>query len=322
MTGPTLDWDKLGRYLAGESSPEEAAAMRRWLEDHPSDASVIAALDAAARSVRPAPAVDVEAALRKVKTRMHEAPPSAIPWRRYGALAAAAVVLLVAGVVVTRRTPLSRPAAVAARTYTTRVGERRDYLLSDGTQVTLGPASRLIVRGRTGELFGEAYFSVAHDPARPFVVRAGDAMIRDIGTEYSVHNDPGEAVRVVVSQGAVQLTRGRDSVMLVRGDVGIVEENGRVAASRGAATDDDLAWTLGRLVFKNAPVPELEADLRRWYGVELRVTDSALLRRHFTGSFTKEPASRVVDVIALAFGARVERHGDTAFVRTGASRSR
>ena len=325
MTGPTLDWDKLGRYLAGESSPEEAAAIRRWLEEHPSDAKAIAALDSAARNAAAAPTVDVEAALRKVKTRMRAAPPTRSvthSLRRYGALAAAAAVLLVAGVLVARRVPRSRPTVIAARTYTTHVGERRDYLLSDGTQVTLGPASRLIVRSRTAELFGEAYFSVVHDAARPFVVRAGDATIRDVGTEFTVHSDSGEAVRVVVSEGAVQLARGRDSVTLVRGDVGIVAPDGRVAASRGAATDDDLAWTLGRLVFRNAPVAELAADLRRWYGVELRVSDSSLLRRHFTGSFAKEPATQVVDVIALALGAHVERRGDTAFVRPGAPSSR
>jgi len=325
MTGPTLDWDKLGRYLAGESSPEEAAAMRRWLDAHPSDAKFVAALDAAATNAAGAPSVDVEAALRKVKTRMHAAAPSpvVISWRRYAALAAAAAVLLVAGVLVTHRVPqTSRTTVVAARTYTTRVGERRDYLLNDGTQVTLGPASRLIVRGRVAELFGEAYFSVAHDPARPFVVRAGGATIRDIGTEYTVHNDSGEAVRVVVSQGSVLLTLGRDSVTLVRGDVGIVTPGGRLAANRGAATDDDLAWTLGRLVFRNASLPELTADLRRWYGVELRVTDTVLAQRHFTGSFAKESASRVVDVIALAFGAHVEQRGDTAIIRPGASPSR
>jgi transmembrane sensor len=312
-----VDWDKLGRYLAGESSPDEAAAMRRWLEEHPSDARIIAALDAAVGKVALASPVDVEAALRRVKTRMHAASPSS--WRTYAVLAAAAAVILVAGVLVTRRTTPERRVVVAARTYTTQVGERRDVLLTDGTQVTLGPATRLVVRGRDAELSGEALFSVVHDRTRPFTVRAGDAVIRDIGTEFTVHSDSGEAVRVVVNEGAVQLSHGRDSVTLVRGDVGVLETSGRVAASRGAATDDDLAWTLGRLVFRNASVPELVADLRRWYGVELRVSDTALVRRHFTGSFAREPADRVLDVIALALGARVDRRGDTAFIRPGAS---
>jgi transmembrane sensor len=123
-------------------------------------------------------------------------------------------------------------------------------------------------------------------------------------------------VRVVVHEGAVALT-ATNSATLNPGDVGVVTEGGVVEASRGAATPDDLAWTRGRLVFRNAPIAELAADLRRWYGVELRVTDTALLRRHFTGSFARESATRVVDVIALALGARVDRRGDTAFIRPG-----
>ena len=310
MTGPSPDWDKLGRYLAGESSPDEAAAVRRWLETHPSDAQVIAALDAAARNAPSAP-IDVEAALRRVKTRMHARTPST--WRRYAAYAAAAAVLLAVGVVI--RTGASGRAG-PARTYATAVGERKEVLLGDGTQVILGPATQLVVRGRVAELKGEAFFSVAHDPQRPFTVRVRDAVVRDIGTDFSIHNDSGEALRVVVSAGVVELVHARDSVVLARGDVGVLEPDGRVRASRGGATDDDLAWTLGRLVFRNAPLPEVAADLRRWYGVELRVTDTALLRRHFTGSFATETRDRVLEVIALALGARVDQRGDTAYIRT------
>ena len=323
MTGlpprPSLDWDKIGRYLAGEASPDEAAAVRRWLDANPADARLVAALDSASKQVAPDRAVDVEGALRKVKTRMHASAPSRFTapsrWRRYGILAAAAVVVVAAGLVITKRQgPTNR--AAPARTYATLVGERKEVLLDDGTQVILGPATRLVVRAREAELRGEAFFSVAHDSLRPFTVRAGDATIRDIGTDFTVHNDSGEAVRVVVSQGIVAFKHAQDSVILVRGDVGLLEPSGRVQANRGAATDDDLAWTLGRLVFRDASFPELAADLRRWYGVEVRVTDSTLLRRHFTGSFTTETSDRVLDVIALALGARVDRRGDTAFIRT------
>ena len=190
--------------------------------------------------------------------------------------------------------------------------------LADGTDIMLGPASRIAARGREVELQGEAFFRVVHDAARPFTVRAGNAVIRDVGTEFSVHDDGDNHVRVVVSQGAVQLSDVRSSVLLSRGDVGVLED-GALAAERGVATAEDLAWTTGKLVFRDAPIAEVTADLKRWYGVELRVTDSALLRRHFTGSFTTEPASRVLDVLALALGARADRRGDTVYIRGSSS---
>jgi transmembrane sensor len=313
-TPPTPDWEQLGRYLAGESSPDEAATIQRWLHDHPRDAEVIAELDSAGRKAVVSAHVDVEAALARVKARVRSQSRTIV--RRFMGFAAAAVLLLSIGIFMSWRSRSEAPVATV-RTYSTGVGQRNSVELEDGSRITMGPASRIEVRGRDVVLAGEAFFDVEHDDERPFVVRAGDVVIRDLGTEFTVHNDPSEPVRVVVQEGAVELTgAGASTATLHPGDVGIVTRTGVVQAERGAATADDLAWTEGRLLFRNAPVGELGADLRRWYGVELRVTDSTLLNRHFTGSFVAgEPVSRVLDAIAIALGARVEVQGDTAFVR-------
>jgi transmembrane sensor len=317
MTTPGTDWDRLGRYMAGELSPAEAGEVQRWLSENANDATVLAALDAATRNMPSTKPVNVEAALRRVKARL--APRA--PWQRYAgwaAVAAAAVVVIAVGVNALRG-PAQPSSSATVVGYSTAVGTRDSITLADGSRVILGPASRIEVRDRDVVLTtGEAFFVVVHDEERPFTVRAGGAMIRDIGTEFSVHSDREGDVRVVVREGAVQLAGGADSVLLAPGDVGTLSA-GRVSASRGSATADDLAWTSGRLVFRNASVAELTADLRRWYGVELRVTDSALRQRHFTGSFANEPSSRVLDVIALALGARVDRRGDTVHIRPAAT---
>ena len=315
MTGSppsSPDWDKLGRYLAGESSPDEAAKVQRWLEEHPADAQLLAALDVASRQSASQQVLNVEAALLRVRTRVKAQARTAL-WRVAGFVAAAAVVFVV-GVIMSRRTATETPPSIA-RSYSTLIGQRDSVTLDDGTRIMLGPASRIDVLGREVALTGEAFFDVKHDGAHPFTVRAGAVVIRDIGTEFSVHHDPSERVRIVVHEGAVEVT-AENSATLHPGDVAVVTQVGVIEASRGAATEDDLAWTQGRLVFRDAAVAELEADLRRWYGVELRVTDSTLLRRHFTGSFVAgEPATQVLEAIALALGARVDRRGDTAYVR-------
>jgi transmembrane sensor len=307
----TPDWDSIGRYLAGESSPDEVATIRRWLEEHPEDAKMVAALDGSARQAAH-PRLDVEDALRRVKARAQSGAKKAVI--RVAAFAAVAAALLVAAVLV----PRSRGDRVAAPlVFSTVVGQRDSLRLPDGSQVVLGPASRIEFQGatRTVKLSGQALFTVVHDSQRPFSVHAADVVIRDIGTEFSVHTDDASGpVRVVVHEGIVQVT-ATNTMTLNRGDVGVVTTAGVVQASRGAEIADDLAWTRGRLVFRDASVAELAADLRRWYGVELRVTDSSLLARHFTGSFQDEPVNRVLDVISLALGARVEQRGDTAALR-------
>jgi transmembrane sensor len=102
--------------------------------------------------------------------------------------------------------------------------------------------------------------------------------------------------------------------VLRQGDRGTLDD-GRMTAERAAATEDDLAWTRGRLVFRDAPLEQVAADLRRWYGVELRAGDDAVAARRLTASFGEEAPADVLRVIGLALGADVAMRGDTAVLR-------
>ena len=87
-----------------------------------------------------------------------------------------------------------------------------------------------------------------------------------------------------------------------------------VTAERQSVRDDDVAWTTGRLVFRDASLTRVAGEIRRWYGVSLRITDSTLLNRHVTASFAGEPIDQVLKILGLSLGARVEREGDSATV--------
>ena len=165
-----------------------------------------------------------------------------------------------------------------------------------------------------------------HDASRPFVVSANGATIRDVGTAFGVHADSTGDVRVAVTAGVVELSRPAASTppaaVLRAGDVGVARISGELVAQRGAATDDDFAWRRGTLMFRDATIAEVRDDLRRWYGIELVTTDSALLRRHLTATFNDhDSVGSVLANIALSLPATIDRHGDTAMVRT-ASESR
>lgn len=333
----TADWEALARYLADESPAEEAQAIRRWLEAHPADDTLLRALDnaidRAAPSLRAAEVrgADIDAALARATARLAPAgtrAPDRAPWWRGSVVRVAATLALVAGSVLLWRTTQRGSDAAApasARTYVTRVGQRDSVRLDDGSRIVLGPASRLVVAANYGEpgrevsLDGEAYFEVAHDDAHAFTVRAGGAIIRDVGTTFTVRTDDGERVRVAVSAGAVLLapdTGPADrGVVLHPGDVGVLRADGGIAAARGTATADEAAWRSGRVVFRDASLDHVRAELRRWYGLELRVADSAIAGRHLTASFEGDSASAVLRVLELALGARIERRGDTVVVR-------
>lgn len=343
------DWEAISRYLAGESPDAEADAVRAWLAERPEDAELVTALDRTLDRLAMVPTaeIDVEAALARATVRreaerdaerdtadvrpIRRAPAAPVApvaparrsiWRSTGLRAAAAVLVVATGGGLLWRA--RQPASFGPpRTFVTGIGQRDSVSLPDGSHVVIGPSSRLVVASGYGdpnrevELTGEGYFDVKHDDAHTFTVRAGTATIRDVGTVFTVRTGDADRVRVAVREGAVLLdgaAAGR-GVVLHQGDVGVVEGPGHAQAQRGTATSDDVAWTAGRLVFREAPLSEVAAELRRWYGLELRVTDSALARRPLTASFAGDTPDHVLEVIGLALGARVERHGDTAVVR-------
>lgn len=346
------DWEAIARFYAGESPPDEAVTVRRWLEAHPTEASALGTLDdvtALLASATPA-GLDVEAALTRViarrdaadiisidsrrtaqRTRSRVAVP-ARRWQPFALPAAAAAVLLIGGGLYwhsLRNRGYTQPAG--AQTFATAVGKRDSVRLADGTRVLLAPDSRLTVvagygdRAREVELTGEAYFDVRHDAARPFVVHAGGADIRDLGTTFTVRSTGNQGVRVAVTSGSVSLAPAsaapNAAVVLRPGDAGTLAPDGRTLVERGGTAEPDTAWTAGRLVFREAPVAAVRAEIQRWYGIDV-VIDSSFASRHLSMTFDGESVDRVLEVIALSLGAEVERQGNTAVIKPSSSRPR
>ena len=328
------EWERIARYLTGEAGSGEAEATRGWIESDPHRVKVVRLLESVLANVsrEDSSDIDVEDALKHVKSRFDE--PKVIPFPPRLARAeadrsffpallriAAAAIIIIGATMLWQSVRGSRD----DRTFATTVGERRQVVLKDGTKVLLGPTSRLVVPSispdegdRLVALDGVAYFSVVHDPAHPFTVKAGEIIIQDVGTAFSVESDDSAGTRVVVDSGTVAIgaaagDRDRDEVLNAR-DRATVDTKGIVVVERSAVSDDDLAWIEGRLVFRDAPLILVGAELYRWYGVRLRVADSSLANLHLTASFSGEPVDRVLNVIALSLGARIERQGNVAIL--------
>ena len=349
-------WEGLARFHAGQSAPEEEQRIRAQLASDPERAALVNALDAALVRPDEIPLSprEVDAALATVMARREiavdrapEPSPDVLPfaqrpsaqlrqlrsrWRSAGVRAAAAV-LLVAGIsLVWRSISPSRSTAPEGRTasasqiHRTRAGQVDTVKLADGSTVVLGPASSLALRADFGgkarelEFEGQAYFDVVHDDTRPFVVRTPSATLRDIGTTFSVHSDSVGGTRVAVTSGAVDVVAiqapASPPTVLHAGDRAEVSGE-RMRVERGSVTESELSWTRGVLEFHDAPVAAVAQELRRWYGVELIVTDSTIASRRLTATFDRATADDVGRVLAAVLGGAVTRMGDT--LRLGAA---
>lgn len=340
LDAQSADWEALARYLTGESPADERARLEERLAAKPEDKALVAELGAmmqrmAAKSPND---IDVDAALQKVKARLNQREEGVVDinrartvdrrpvrWRMpVMALAAAAVLAIgVAGYLRSRPDRAAAPPAVLASQMTaTGVGAVDSLTLPDGTRVILGPLSSVIVVKGYGvgrrhvELRGEAFFDVVHNTSAPFTTRALGVTITDVGTSFAVRADSTTGVSVAVREGAVSLKRADTThaggVVLGAGQFALFAPSGQTTTR--PATEQDVAWMQRRLIFREAPMSEVSESFRRWYGINLRVADASIAKRHLTATLSGETPERALEIIGLSLGGTVERRGDTAVV--------
>jgi len=238
-------------------------------------------------------------------------------------IVAAAAVLVVAAGVGWRglRRPSSSTAVVPIeRVATTGVGERLTIRLGDSSVITLGPVStiRYSVSGnaRSVAVDGVADFNVVHDTARPFRVRAKNAIVTDVGTEFVVRAYAADSgVDVSVTLGVVTVSGGAsDSVELRAGEVAYVARDGRAARVAGASALAFAAWLQGHLVFEDVPLSTVAEELGRWFDVQIRIPDRQLAERRVSARYNGATLSGALEALATTLAVRYERVGNVVTI--------
>lgn len=180
-------------------------------------------------------------------------------------------------------------------------------VLPDRTVVYLNAASSLTYptsfsprAPRTVVLTGEAYFEVAHDPARPFAVQVDGKTITALGTRFNVNAYADEdQVTATLLDGSIRVRNGADSVLLEPGQQAAIYA-AQVRVTPHADTDAVIGWTTGDFVFNKAPLREVMKQLGRWYNVDVRY-DSTAGAPGFTAEISRNrPASEVLKALELS----------------------
>ncbi|TRX73699.1 FecR family protein [Pseudomonas mangiferae] len=237
-------------------------------------------------------------------------PPSAQPVRRTrrrrSLLAAAACLLLALGVGSMLRTGVLAD-------YRSGVGEHRHLTLADGSRIELGSDSALSVdfsadRRRIHLYRGEAYFEVSPDPARPFVVDAGPLRGRALGTAFAVRRD-GDQASLTVTEHQVAVEAGAAHDTLGRGQQVRYDDAG-LHPAEPVDLRRALAWRRDRLVFVEAPLVDVLAELQRYRHGRILVTDPALARQPVTAVFRTDDPDAALRTIARVLPVRLTRATD------------
>lgn len=226
-------------------------------------------------------------------------------WRRYVPALAASLLIVAA--------TLGWVMSAHWATPTTRTAEVRQTSLPDGSTVDL--AARSTVSSRYSEDMrllvmegeaGEAYFSVAHNPQRPFIVQVGTMQVRALGTAFNVRHADDRVV-VSVTKGVVEVSTPSGNVKVAAGNRIVWEVSGASVPSIAPATEaSTLAWQQGRLEYHNEPLSAVIADVNRYSQQPIVIDDAAAGEILFSGTVFTQATDAWIDALPQVFPVQLE----------------
>ncbi len=233
-------------------------------------------------------------------------------------------VALAASVLLALTAWLIWPSAVS--TYHTPVGGVASLPLADGSKITLNTNSRVRVAVTDTERrvevdHGEAFFEVAPDPLRPFVVNAGNKRVVVVGTRFSVRREP-DAVRVAVTEGKVRVeTSGSEQTtsheLLPAGTVALADAEGIVVRHRPVAeVEEILSWRSGVLILRDMTLAEAAAEFNRYNTRKILIEDPALAALPVAGRFGSTQLQPFVRLLEQGYPLRAEYRDDSILLRS------
>lgn len=282
------------RLQGGDVSLQEQRDFQRWLNADPRHASAWSEVNAAWNDLSRLEEDPTFAAMRADALSIDASRPRR-PSRRGFGLAAAGFVVAAGGAALSWRwlaSDRTAPPPPDEPVFTTTVGERSTFRLPDNSVVTLGTDSAIRVdhwdrERRLSLLRGQAYFDVAKDKTRPFIVAVGDKTVTAVGTAFDVRLDPSK-LSVTLVEGRVRIagvsSKGPRRLEVSAGSRFVAAANAdwTIAA---VDTAKESAWVQGRLVFDGEPLSTVIAEMNRFSARKLTVSDPALAATPVSGVF-------------------------------------
>ncbi len=207
----------------------------------------------------------------------------------------------------------------ASQTYSTVIGGHKTLALNDGTRIELNTNTQLRTRfdehHRTVWIDrGEAYFEVAHNAAKPFVVMAGGHRITDLGTKFLVKQQPGQ-IQVSLIEGRAEIdtpaTPRQARTVLEPGDVAVATANAVSVVKRTEQiVTRELSWRRGVLIFDHTTLAEAAAQLNRYNTEKIIVSGEEARAELIEGTFPANNVELFGRVAQSVLGLQVKKRND------------
>lgn len=319
----------IGKHLAGETTAEERVIVQSWVSSSDENRKYFdqfkMIFDNAAR-VNSIPHFDTDDAWKKMRSRLSSIKDEKVVEMKPGSLsfvyriAATLLIVALAGyfaydwLTADTFTPIE---VISDKTIA------KDTL-PDGSDIVLNKETKLAyayekkTRQHKVKLTGEAYFNINHDDEKTFIVEAGEAFIRDIGTSFNVKAYPElNTIEVVVEEGEVMFyTQENTGISLRAGGKGVYHKTTRTFTIE-QAEPNVTAYKTRFFIFSDTELSEVVHELNSVYDQRI-VISPALRNCRLTVSFNNEELSEITSIIAETMGlTRSEVNGEIVLEGTG-----
>lgn len=202
--------------------------------------------------------------------------------------------------------------------------ETTQYELPDGSVVSLNKGAKLRFKKhfddqiRLVKLTGEAFFTVARNVERPFVVETRNASVKVLGTSFNVYQGEN-TTEVFVKTGKVQLIQGtladnsKNRIDLIPGQTGIFNNKQNKIVKRQAENENSLAWITRDITFNFTDLATVIETVKRVYNLKVDVEQSVDLKQQITATFNQQNADYIMEVVAITLDLDLTKTGATSY---------
>lgn len=294
-----MDQELLQRYIMGDVTENEKQTVTEWLEADEKNMKEFMAL----RKLYDITLWQEE----ETKAVLKEKGEKKIFFLREFLKVAAVIAIVFAGTYFWMHSKQDNP-VTAMQTIHVPAGQRVELFLADGTKVWLNAQTTFTfptdfsAEARNVKLNGEAYFEVAKDESKPFIVETSKYDVRVLGTEFNViAYENSSNSETALLKGSVEITPlGTTNKIMLEPNTKINWANGKIKKS---AIDryDYFMWKDGLICFENETMENMLKKLELYYDVKIVVNNKKILANKYTGKFrTKDGIGHVLRVLQLS----------------------
>jgi transmembrane sensor len=314
------EWDELASLLSDEKGENNDLLDRFMVDDTLNTAADWKEL----KNMNNEKEISVDKAWNKVYSRLNEngltteKSPARIFFMRSTFIKVAAVALLVLGLGFTS-IYLNNSGAFSKKISVATGFDQKNILVSlpDGSKIYLNRNTELIYRanfgkhGRNVALKGEAFFEIAPDATKPFIIDAGKANVKVVGTSFNVITENNEAaVEVFVKTGKVLLSDNSSSNSLLL-DPGFIGKMDSKTSGKEVNNDPNyLSWNTGLLVYDNQKLDVVFKDLKRVYNMDIVADDPSILENPWHSPIDTGSQDTIIRIICASFNLGYTKDGN------------